>query len=269
MQCDAERHVGIVRRRWRYRLRDGLDRSQLLVDFEFERELDFDKRMAGGQGDGSVSYSVAANAVPASRYGSLVVASATVSLTQAAASCAFTLSRTHAAVPAAGGVSTVGVSTISGCAWSAGAIDSWVTVTAGQNGNASGTVTLSIAGNAGAARTGQAVIAGQRYTLVQAGIPDPPNPPAPTPPSPSPPPPPLPPVTVHLDGVVSALTGRCPNLQFTVAGAAVVTNPSTDFHKKGSCEDLSNGDGVKVDGVRQGGVVLAQAIQIDHKKKDD
>src|SRR5262249_34865913 len=74
---------------------------------------------AGGQGDGSVSYSVAANSIPTARSGSLVVASATVQLTQAPAPCAFSLNRTQDNVPAAGGVSTVGVSTLSGCAWSA------------------------------------------------------------------------------------------------------------------------------------------------------
>jgi hypothetical protein len=66
--------------------------------------------------------------------------------------------------------------------------------------------------------------------------------------------------------VVSLLAGRCPNLQFTVAGTAVVTNASTEFKKKGSCGDLSNRNGVTVDGVRDGAVVLAQTIQMDRKK---
>ena len=46
----------------------------------------------------------------------------------------------------------------------------------------------------------------------------------------------------------------------------MVTNASTEFKKKGSCGDLSNLDGVTVDGVRDGAVVVAQTIQIDRKK---
>lgn len=211
---------------------------------------------AGGQGAGSVSYSVAANPVPAPRSGALVVASTTVQLTQAGAPCNFSLSRTQDSVPAAGGMSTVGVSTLSGCAWNAAAIDSWITVAGGQSGNASGTVTLSIAANAGGARTGQALIAGQRYTISQGAA----N-------MPGPPPSPPPPATVHLEGKVSLLTGRCPTVQFVVAGTPVVTDGSTEFSKKGSCGDLSNGDDVTVDGVRNGAVVLAQTIQIASKNK--
>jgi hypothetical protein len=220
---------------------------------------------------------VAANAVPAQRTGALVVASTTVQLTQAGAPCNYSLSRSQDSVPAAGGVSSVGVSTLSGCGWTAGAMDPWITIAGGQSGNASGTVTLSAAANAGPARVGQALIAGQRYTVSQAGasVPGPPNPvpppapaPSPTPPPPSPTPPPPPPVNVHLEGKVSLLVGRCPNLQFTVDATSVITNGSTDFRKKGSCDDLSNGDGVTVDGVRQGVVVLAQTIQIDKKKED-
>jgi len=72
-----------------------------------------------------------------------------------------------------------------------------------------------------------------------------------------------------VEGSVAFLGGRCPTVQFLVAGTLVVTNGSTDFHKKGKCDDLSNGDGVKVDGVRQGAVVLAQTIEIQRKKEDE
>lgn len=61
------------------------------------------------------------------------------------------------------------------------------------------------------------------------------------------------------------LGGRCPNLQFTVKGTTVVTNASTEFRKTRSCGDLSEGDGVTVDGVRDGAAVVAQTIEI---KKD-
>jgi len=210
---------------------------------------------AGGQGDGSVSYSVAANVVPSARSGTLVVASTTVQLNQAGAPCLFSLSRTQDRLPAAGGVSTVDVSTLSGCAWTASPIDAWIAVAGGQSGNASGTVTLSVAPNTGAARTGQALIAGQRYTVSQTGA----NVPGPG--DPMPPPPPQP-VQVHLDGSVAFLAGRCPNLQFVVNGTPVVTDASTDFRKKLDCSDMRSGIGVTVDGVRDGLIVRAQTIQI-------
>jgi hypothetical protein len=54
-------------------------------------------------------------------------------------------------------------------------------------------------------------------------------------------------------------------LQFTVKGTTVVTNASTEFRKTRSCGDLSEGDGVTVDGVRDGAAVVAQTIEI---KKD-
>jgi hypothetical protein len=212
---------------------------------------------AGGQGDGSVSYTVAANVVPAARSGALVVASTTVQLNQAAAPCLFTLSRAQDRVPATGGVSTVDVSTLSGCAWTAAAINPWISIVGGQNGNASGTVTLSIAANAGGARTGQALVAGQRYTVTQTGA---------RVPSPSDPPPPA---TVHLEGSVALLLGRCPNLQFLVSGTPVVADDSTDYRKEGSCGDMRSGANVTVDGVSNGAVVRAQTIQIQRNGEDE
>src|SRR5262249_6265147 len=82
-----------------------------------------------------------------------------------------------------------------GCAWTAASADSWIAVRSGQSGNASGTVGLTVAANAGDARVGRVNVAGQNYTVNQVGAPRPAPapPPAPTPPpSPSPTPPPAP-----------------------------------------------------------------------------
>jgi hypothetical protein len=76
------------------------------------------------------------------------------------------------------------------------------------------------------------------------------------------PPPPPQPVQVHLDGSVTLLAGRCPNLQFVVNGTPVVTDASTDFRKKADCRDMRAGIAVTVDGVRDGLIVRAQTIQI-------
>jgi hypothetical protein len=219
---------------------------------------------ASGQGDGSVSYSVAPNVVTSPRSGALVVASIQVQLNQAGVPCQFALSQTDGRVGSAGGPLNVGVSTLSGCAWSATAIDPWISIVSGQSGSASGNVALSVAANAGKARTGSVTIAGQRFTVSQtaSGAPGPTDP---TPPPPQPPAPP--PEKVHLDGLALLVTGRCPNVQFVVNGTVVVTDSKTDFRKKGSCDDLTAGAGVTVDGVRDGVVVRAQTIQV--QKKDD
>jgi len=200
------------------------------------------------------------NQVPSPRSGALNVASAAVQLSQAGAPCAFTLGRVRDSVTAAGGTLSVGVSTLTGCAWNATSSDPWIAVTAGQSGNASGTVTLSVAPNGGDARVGHATIAGQAFTVTQSATGAPPTNPPPTNPPPTDPNPP--PTKVHLDGTVRFLVGSCPNLQFVVNGTVVVTDGSTDYRKKPSCEDMRSGVSVSVDGVREGLAVRAQSIEI-------
>ncbi len=208
---------------------------------------------SNGQGDGSVSYSVAANQVPSPRSGALVVAATTVLLNQAAAPCVFSLSPTQETIAAGGGRLTVDVSTSSGCAWTATAVDSWIAVAAGQNGSASGAVSLSIAANTSVTRTGRASIAGQSFIVVQDGA---------TVPAPPRSAPPNLPATVHLDGRVDFLIGRCPNLQFVVGGTQIITDAATDFRKKPKCDDMRLGVAVTVDGVRENTVVRAKSIEI-------
>jgi hypothetical protein len=43
----------------------------------------------------------------------------------------------------------------------------WISVTGGANGSGNGTVSFSVAANAGAARSGTLTIAGQTYTVNQ------------------------------------------------------------------------------------------------------
>lgn len=123
---------------------------------------------AGGQGDGTVSYAVAPNVVTSPRTGALVVASTQVQLNQAGVPCQFALSQTDGRVGAGGGSLTVGVSTLSGCAWTATTGDTWITIVSGRSGTASGNVVLSIAANTGKARSGIVTIAGLRFTVNQA-----------------------------------------------------------------------------------------------------
>jgi len=229
-----------------------------------------------GQGAASIAYTVAANGVPSARSTAIVVGSQSVSLNQAAAPCQFSLSRAADNVAANGGRLSVGVSTLTGCAWSAASGASWIAIAAGQTGNASATVTVSVSANGGPARVGQVNIAGQTYTVNQEGAPSmAPTPPAPLPPAPSPapgpapspapapgpPPPPSAGQRVSFDGLVTSASGRCPELTLTVAARTVITDKSTKF-KDISCGDVAKGGRrVDVSGVVDPtGAVRADAI---------
>ena len=230
----------------------------------------------GGQGDGTISFSVATNPVPAPRSGAIAVADQQVAVRQDGAPCRFSLSRSADSIGYGGGRLTVDVSTLTGCSWTASASQSWMAITSGQSGNANGTVGLSIAANSGARRVGELHVGGQIYTVTQDAAPAPPAPaPTPAPPSPAPAPPPapkpppspIPSKDVHLDGTALFVSGACPDISFFVDGRRVEANGQTQF--KGKCNDLNGGDHVVVDGKDNGDVVTATKIELKKKKDDD
>jgi hypothetical protein len=238
-----------------------------------------------GQGDATIRYTVAPNPVPSPRTGSIAVGSRSISISQAAAPCRYTLSRTQDAIAAGGGRLAVDVATTAGCAWTAASNAPWIGIAGGQNGNGSGTVGLEVSANTGAQRVGQMNIAGQTYTVVQAAAaasptPAPPSPaptPAPTPtpppaPSPSPSPSPAPPPsggeTVQFSGIVLAASGKCPDLTLNVSGRVVITDKSTKF-KDVSCGDVAKtGRTVFVTGVTDSSGAV-HATQITKVKDND
>src|SRR5215213_807948 len=224
-------------------------------------------------GEAVVNYTVSENSVPSARSGMLVVEAVQLPVSQAAAPCTYAIAPSEASIAAAGGGYSVGVTTASGCAWSAASNAPWITVSTGATGTASATVSLSIGANAGAARDGTVTVAGETFVARQAahsgspGNPPPPEPPSPTPPPPPPPQPlPPPPETVEFEGFVWARSGDCPSIGFLVGSHAVVTNGQTEF-KKGKCRDLTIGDYVKVRGtVLSGSTVTADRIEIKNEE---
>ena len=85
-------------------------------------------------------------------------------------SCSFTIAPTSAVFGAASGTGSVTVTAASGCPWtSVSSNPSWLTVTAGASGAGNGTVSYSLAANVGASRNGTLTIAGQTFTVTQAG----------------------------------------------------------------------------------------------------
>jgi len=124
---------------------------------------------ANGSGNGSVGFTVAANAGGA-RMGTITVAGQTVSVTQAAAvvACTYNISPTSTSIAATGGSGSITVSTGTGCAWTASRNDGWITVTSGASGSGNGSVAFTVAANTGGARTGSISVAGQTFSVSQA-----------------------------------------------------------------------------------------------------
>jgi hypothetical protein len=123
-----------------------------------------------GNGDGTLSLTVAANNGD-QRTGTVNVADQVLTIRQAAATCSYNLNASALSIAAAGGAGgPVTVSTSAGCAWTAVSNASWITVTAGQSGSGSGTVSFTVAANPGDSRTGTLSIAGQTLTVTQGGV---------------------------------------------------------------------------------------------------
>lgn len=145
-----------------------------------------------GQGEGTISYRVAANAEPVTRTGGISVAERRVDVSQQAAPCSFQVTRTAESIGPDGGQIAVGVSTHSACGWSASTGVDWVTATP-TSGQGPATVQLAFAANPGPARSATVTVAGQALAFTQearTAEPPPPPPPAPGPPAPPPPAPP-------------------------------------------------------------------------------
>ncbi len=121
---------------------------------------------ASGTGNGTVSFSVAANSGGA-RSANMTIAGRGFSVTQDAAPCSYSISPSGRAVPASGGSGTFNMTARSGCTWSAASNADWITITSGSSGNGNGAVAFSAAANAGAARSGTITAGGQTFTVTQ------------------------------------------------------------------------------------------------------
>ena len=123
---------------------------------------------ASGNGNGTVSFSAAAN-TGAARSGTISVNGQTHTVNQAG-SCALSLNPTSQSAPSGGGSATpIAVTTAAGCAWTATTTDSWITIATPVSGTGNGTVNFSVTANTGAGRTGTITIAGQTHTVNQPG----------------------------------------------------------------------------------------------------
>ena len=125
-----------------------------------------------GNGNGTVSYTVAPNPSTSQRSGSMTIAGVTYSITQEGVACTFGISPTSGSVPAGATTGTVSVSAPSGCTWTAVSGAGFVTVTGGASGSGNGTVSYSVGANPTITpRNGSIAIAGQTFAITQAGAP--------------------------------------------------------------------------------------------------
>ena len=127
---------------------------------------------ASGSGNGSVSYTVAAHTLMSSRTGTMTIAGQTMTVTQGAAPCNYTISPVFTSVGPEASTNTISVSAPSGCAWSTSESETWISITGGASGSGNGTVTYSVAVNPTiTARSGLMTIAGQSVEVIQVGQP--------------------------------------------------------------------------------------------------
>jgi hypothetical protein len=125
-----------------------------------------------GQGDGSIRYNVAANPTAIARRGTLVLGPVSADVTQQPAACRSELDRRSFEFAASEQTADVKVEAPSGCAWSAKASVSWITVVEGATGNGTGRVRFRASSNSGiATRSGSLEVAGQRVDVRQLGTP--------------------------------------------------------------------------------------------------
>ena len=128
--------------------------------------LDIDSG-SSGTGNGSVRFDVSSTG-NSTRTGTLTIAGQTFTVTQVP--CSATLAPQSQSVPALGGSFTVAVTTQIGCEWQAIESLNWVTITAGNSGTGSGTVTYAVLANIAGARSGTIAIGGATLTINQAAV---------------------------------------------------------------------------------------------------
>ena len=124
---------------------------------------------SSGSGNGSVSYTVAANTANSSRTATLTVGSQILTVTQAAAgsTCSYYLEPQSINFPAAGGSGTIDVSTQSGCAASAAADVSWIHI----GSSSASAVSYQVDANSSSTqRTGAITIANGLVPVAQDGV---------------------------------------------------------------------------------------------------
>jgi len=121
---------------------------------------------ANGTGNGTVTFSVAANNGPA-RSGTITIAGKTFTINQASG-CTFTLSPSNASFMPAGGSGSFNITTSNpACPWTAITPNSWIIINNGASGTGDGVVSFTVQANVSPERTGTISVNGQLFTITQ------------------------------------------------------------------------------------------------------
>ncbi|HEY3132412.1 MAG TPA: BACON domain-containing carbohydrate-binding protein [Acidobacteriota bacterium] len=125
---------------------------------------------SSGEGDGTVTYEITANATPADRTGTMTIAGLTFTITQPT-SCIYSISpefRIHKAVIERG---SVNITTTSACTWTAVSNATWIKLGSAKSGVGNGSVSYTLEANPGnRLRDGTITIAGKTFTVYQEGV---------------------------------------------------------------------------------------------------
>jgi len=126
---------------------------------------------SSGSGNGTVQYTVSGNTNTIPLSGTMTIAGQTFTINQDAGGCTYSLSPPGGNIKAAGGSATVKVKPrFSDCEWTAVSNDPFITISSGSSGTGDGAVTYSVPANTNTTSvTGSITIAGQTYTVTQAG----------------------------------------------------------------------------------------------------
>jgi hypothetical protein len=86
-------------------------------------------------------------------------------------SCSYAISPSSQSFQASGGSGSLSVSTMAGCGWTASTNANWITITSGATGLGSASLSFTVSSNSSAdPRTGTLTVAGQTFTVTQAGV---------------------------------------------------------------------------------------------------
>ncbi len=126
---------------------------------------------SSGTGSGKVEFTVPGNTNTTALSGAITIAGETYAVNQDAGGCTFKLSPKDGKLKDTGGTATIKVTpNLSDCDWTAVSNDSFITITSGASGTGKGTVTYSVPANATSnVLTGTVAVAGQTFTVIQAG----------------------------------------------------------------------------------------------------
>ena len=123
---------------------------------------------ANGTGTTTINFTVAANPDPVSRNANITIGGQTFAVTQAAATCSFSLNPTGHNATATGGASSFDVNTSPTCNWTSSGVPAWITGVP-ANGTGTTTINFTVAANPDpVSRNANINISGQTFTVTQA-----------------------------------------------------------------------------------------------------